>query len=321
MNILITGCNGYIGNSLVKNLYKTHTVTGLSRQRSPQNNFLDKQIISDLNDLSIYSDELKSIDTIIHSAARAHVKKRKNIDENRELFEYRETNSIATINLANTASSLGVRRFIFLSSIGVNGDQSDTPFTEQCAENPHDLYAISKQEAEQGLREVAYNTDMEVVIIRPPLVYGPNPPGNFSTLLKWVNKGLPLPLGAIHNKRSFVALDNLVDFISRCADPDLTPAAGNETFLIADNQDVSTTELLQKVASAYEKPSRLIPVPEKLLWFSTKIIGKEKIAAQLLASLQINISKAQRLLNWQPVITMDEQLKKIALATSYDKIT
>lgn len=318
MNILITGAGGFIAKSLASSL-TNHKLIGLARNNF-QTQAFDHIIISDITAISSHEKALADIDVVIHCAARAHNTKEK-VSRLSALELFRAINTEATLQLAQCAAKKNVRRFIFLSSIGVNGNQSDTPFTEQCAENPHDLYAISKHEAEQGLREIANNTDMEVVIIRPPLVYGPNPPGNFSTLLKWVNKGLPLPLGAIHNKRSFIALDNLVDFIARCADPDLTPAAANETFLIADNQDVSTTELLQKVASAYEKPSRLIPVPEKLLWLSTKIIGKEKIAAQLLASLQIDISKAQRLLNWQPVITMDEQLKKIALESSYDKTT
>jgi nucleoside-diphosphate-sugar epimerase len=219
-----------------------------------------------------------------------------------------------TLALAALAADKGVKRFVFLSSIGVNGNNSVKPFSEKDTPNPQEPYAISKYEAEQGLLVLAKKTGMQVVIIRPPLVYGPNAPGNFGTLVNWLRRGVPLPLGAINNKRSFVALDNLVSFIALCADRTRSPKAANQVFLISDGEDVSTTQLLRKVADALGKKRWLLPVPVGLMSFVARFIGKGDVANRLFGSLQVDSSKARDLLGWQPVITMDEQLNKTVAA-------
>jgi nucleoside-diphosphate-sugar epimerase len=202
-----------------------------------------------------------------------------------------------------------VRRFIFISSIGVNGHINTQPFTEDDLPNPDptDFYAQSKLQAEQGLWEIQKETGMEIVVIRPPLVYGPGAPGNFGVLVRWVEKGLPLPLGAIHNKRSLVALDNLVDLIATCIDH---PNAANQVFLVSDGEDLSTTQLLQGVADAMGKPSRLIPVPASVLQFAATLLGKKAVAQRLLGSLQVDIRHTQKCLNWTPPLTVKQGLAR-----------
>jgi nucleoside-diphosphate-sugar epimerase len=177
---------------------------------------------------------------------------------------------------------------------------------------PQDAYAISKWEAEQGLMAIARETGMGVVIIRPPLVYGLDVKGNFAKLVQWVRKGIPLPFGALQNRRSLLALDNLVSFIALCADPAKSPKAANEVFLISDGEDVSTAELLRRVARAYGTKAHLIPVPPAWLRFGARLLGKSAVADRLLGSLVIDSSKARELLGWRPVVTMDEQLQKMA---------
>ena len=209
--------------------------------------------------------------------------------------------------MAKQAVAAGVKRFIFLSSIGVNGRSTTKPFTENDIPLPDQDYAISKLEAEKGLQELALSSGMEVVIIRAPLVYGPNAPGNFAILMKWMNRNIPLPLGTINNKRSLVALDNLVDLILTCSNHS---AAANEVFLVADGEDLSTTELLKRISNALGKKSRLFPFNQRILEFCLVLIGKKDLAQRLCGSLQVDISKTKRLLNWTPPITVDEGLHK-----------
>ncbi|MGB1427230.1 MAG: NAD-dependent epimerase/dehydratase family protein [Cycloclasticus sp.] len=177
---------------------------------------------------------------------------------------------------------------------------------------PTDHYGLSKCEAEQSLLAIAEETSMEVVIIRPPLVYGPGVRANFASMIRWIQRGIPLPFGAIDNKRSLVALDNLLDFIVLCADREKSPKAANEIFLISDGEDISTTVLLQKMSTALGKQSCLLPVPERWLRLVAKILGREDEAGKVLNSLQVDSSKARDVLGWKPVITMDEQLHKTA---------
>jgi nucleoside-diphosphate-sugar epimerase len=220
-----------------------------------------------------------------------------------------------TLNLARQAAAYGVKRFVFLSSVKVNGECTLNGCAFRAADipAPEDAYGISKLEAEQGLMDLARETGMEVVIIRPPLVYGPGVKGNFASLVRWVRKGIPLPLGVVHNKRSLVALENLVDFIALCADPERSKLAANEVFLISDGEDVSTNGLLRKVANAYSVAPRLMPIP--VLWIRTvaRLLGKRAVADRLLGSLVVDSSKAWDLLGWKPVVSMDEQLKNMAL--------
>lgn len=304
--VLVTGANGFLGRSLSEYLNLSgKTIIGISRVKF--NAGYPLQIVGSLAN----SDDLKrclhGVGVVIHTAARVHVMQEKHIDP---LRGYREVNVGITLNLANEAVAAGVKRFIYLSSIKVNGENTlNEPFTPEDYFVPDDAYALSKYEAEQGLLAIARQTGMEVVIIRPPLVYGPNVKGNFLHLMRWVNKGVPLPLGAIHNQRSLVALDNLVDLIAICIDH---PAAANQIFLVSDDEDLSTTGLLQRLGNALDKPARLLPVPQGLLEGSLKLIGKGRIAQRLCGNLQVDISKTKRLLNWQPPVAVDDALKKTA---------
>jgi nucleoside-diphosphate-sugar epimerase len=265
---------------------------------------IEKFPIGDIGPETKWNDALAGVDSVVHLAARAHIMNDEVADP---LAEYRRVNVDGTRNLARQAAAAGVKRFIFISSIGVNGNINTRPFTEDDTPNPAELYAQSKWEAEQGLWEIQRETGMELVIIRPPLVYGPSAPGNFGSLLKWVEKGIPLPLGAVHNRRSLVALDNLVDFIITCIDH---PAAANQTFLVADGEDLSTTELLRRVGRAMGKPVRLIPVPMGLLQAGARLLGKQEMARRLCGSLQVDIAKARTMLSWKPPVAVDEGLRR-----------
>jgi len=249
---------------------------------------------------------LHGADAVIHAAARAHVMKDEVADP---LAEYRRVNVESTLNLARQAVAAGLTRFVFISSIKVNGEAtaSGAAFRVNDKPAPEDAYGLSKLEAEQGLKRLAAETGMEVVIIRPPLVYGPGVKGNFASMIKLVEKGLPLPFGAIHNQRSLVGIDNLVDLIIRCIDH---PAAANHVFLAGDGEDISTTELLRGAGKAMGKPARLIPVPAGLLQLGATLLGRKAMAQRLLGSLQVDISKTCELLDWKPPYTVEEGLKR-----------
>ncbi|WP_052063337.1 UDP-glucose 4-epimerase family protein [Nitrincola sp. A-D6] len=305
MNLLLTGATGFLGRQIAQALIKGHIfhVTAAVRYstETPAKRVVE---ITSLDANTCWSSALTNQQVVIHTAARAHIMKDEASDP---LSEYRKVNVDGTLNLALQAAEAGVKRLIFISSIGVNGNINTRPFTEKSLPNPAGVDAKSKFEAEQGLWKIQQETGMEIVIIRPPLVYGPNAKGNFGSLLKWVEKGLPLPLGIINNKRSLVALDNLVDLIITCIDH---PAAANQIFLAGDGQDVSTTELLRGVAAAMGKPSRLIPVPVKLLTLGAALLGKKAVADRLLGSLQVDISKARNVLGWEPPVSVEEGLRR-----------
>lgn len=307
MNIFLTGATGFIGKALLEELLKRNNkviaaVRGVATTL-PEN--VSKAKLNDIFELE-NTQMMQGVDTVIHCAARAHVLREHTTDP---LIEFRKTNTIGTLNLAKQAIAAGVKRFIFLSSIGVNGRSTTKAFTEDDVPSPDQDYAISKLEAENGLQKLASISGMEVVILRPPLVYGPNAPGNFGRLIKWLDKNIPLPLGAIYNKRSFVALDNLVDLIVTCIEH---PAAANQVFLVSDGKDLSTTEFLNFISSALGKQSRLFPINQKILEFFLILFGKKDLAQQLCGSLQVDISKAKRLLNWTPIISVDEGIRKTA---------
>ena len=259
----------------------------------------------------LYPHVFDDVDVVIHTAARAHIM-RDEVDD--PLAEYRKINRDATLVLARLAADAGVKRFVFISSIKVNGEMTlpSVPFQPVTHQIPSDPYGLSKYEAEQGLLKMAQETGMEVVIIRPPLVYGPGVKGNFASMVGWMQKGVPLPLGSVNNHRSLVALDNLVDFIALCADRERSPKAANEVFLVSDGEDVSTSDLLRKVAQANGVKSRLWPVPVALMKFVAKLLGKGAVAGRLFGHLQVDSSKARGVLGWQPVTTMDKQLAKMA---------
>jgi nucleoside-diphosphate-sugar epimerase len=305
---IITGATGFIGSPLTRRLAAEgcYQAVGVVRRES---NAMPAGIASVVQDISAETDwrgVLSGVEAVIHTAARAHVLNEPSSDP---LGEYRRVNTEGTLNLARQAAAANVRRFVFISSVGVNGTNSIRPFVENDHPNPTEPYAVSKLEAEKGLCQLAEETDLEVVIIRPPLVYGPKAPGNFGRLIRAVDKGFILPLGAIHNKRSLIALDNLIDFILICVEH---PEAVNQIFLVSDGEDLSTTELLQRMAYALNKSIRLIPVPTKILALVAALFGKRTLYNRLCGSLQVDISKANKLLGWQPPLDVNTALRKTA---------
>ena len=301
MALCLTGANGFIGSALLGAL-SGYTVSCIGR--TPVKS-CSKFIRSGIDATSDYSEALKGVDTVIHSAGRAHVMDDPHMEP---LKEYRAVNSEGTLNLARQAALAGASRFIFLSSIKVNGESTNScgPFSSADVPSPEDDYGISKAEAEDGLKKIALETGMEFVIIRPPLVYGPSVKANFATMMKLAQKNLPLPLGAIYNKRSLVALDNLVDLIITCIDH---PEAANQTFLVSDDHDVSTTELLEMMIKAIGKRPRLLPVPASWLNFVGKLAGKQAVIDRLCGNLQVDISHTKNTLSWKPPVSFEDGIK------------
>jgi nucleoside-diphosphate-sugar epimerase len=305
MKVLVTGAGGFVGRALVGRitLQAEFDVTCVSQSRA--SDALGRLINVDITNPALdLAELLQGQQTVIHLAARAHVNKETVADP---LSEYRRVNVEVVKRLAISAAEAGVSRFIFLSSIGVQGNANNKPFTESDPAAPEGDYARSKWEAEQTLWEVHRQYGLEVVIIRPPLIYGPGAPGNFATLVKWVEKGIPLPLGAIRNRRSFIALDNLIDLILTLI---RHPAAANQVFLASDQEDVSTSGLLRSVATAMGKRSRVFPFPALILKAAAHLVGKQKQASALLGSLQVDSSKAFRLLGWTPPLSLDQGLRR-----------
>lgn len=301
--VLLTGVTGFVGSILSEALisqYSLVTVMRSSTDRKRTNQFSVGDFCAD----SDFSAALYDVDTVIHLAARAHIINSCSSDP---LDEFRKCNTEATLKLAKQSAAAKVKRFIFISSIGVNGVENRTPFAYSDSPNPTEDYAISKYEAEIGLKNIAEDTSMEVVIIRPPLVYGKNAPGNFGTLLKVAQKNLPLPLGAINNQRSFVAIDNLIDLIVTCIEH---PSAVNQTFLVSDDENISTSNLLKKLTLAAGKKPRLIPVPVLFLKFLASIVGKRAAVERFSSSLTVDIEHTKKTLNWRPPITLDEGIRR-----------
>jgi nucleoside-diphosphate-sugar epimerase len=267
-------------------------------------------VVGDLAPDTDWHEALQGCQALVHCAARVHVMDDGATDP---LAEYRRANVEGMLHLARQAAEAGVSRFVFLSSIKVNGEQTpvDRPFTADDMPAPANPYAVSKHEAEQGLLALAEKTGLEVVIIRPPLVYGPGVKANFASMMRWLDKGVPLPLGAIHNRRSLVARANLVDLILTCLDH---PAAANQVFLAGDGEDLSTTELLRKLGQALGRPARLLPVPEGLLEGAAGLLGKRAVAQRLCGSLGVDIGKARERLGWEPPVSVDQALEETARA-------
>lgn len=311
MRVLLTGASGFVGQAVLDRLVidaEHQVVAGYRCVPSAQREGVEYCLTPTLGPEADWYSALVGIDAVIHCAARVHVMDDSSADP---LAEFRRVNVDGTLALARQAVVAGVRRFIFLSSIKVNGEGTPLgqPYCIDDTPAPQDPYGISKLEAEQALLALAEEAAMEVVIIRPVLVYGPGVKANFRSMMNWLSKGVPLPLGAIANKRSLVALDNLVDLIVTCADH---PQAANQTFLISDGEDLSTTELLQRMGLALGKPARLLPVPAALLEASAMLFGKRTIAQRLCGSLQVDISKTRELLGWAPPVSVDEALAKTA---------
>ncbi len=308
MEVLLTGASGFVGQAVLRGANQHGVqVRPVFRSQATAHGLPEAVIVPRLDGPVDWSPVLQDIDVVIHAAARAHVMREEALDP---LIEYRRVNVQGTLNLARQAAAGGVRRFVFISSIKVNGEETGPgrPFTAHDVPAPEDAYGKSKAEAEAELRRLAEETGMEVTIIRPPLIYGPGVKGNFASLIRWVRRGVPLPLGGVtQNRRSLVGLDNLVDLIWVCAEH---PKAANQTFLASDGEDLSTTDLLIRIGQALQRSARLLWMPPGAIAFIASLLGKQLISQRLLGSLQVDIQKTCDLLDWKPSVTVNEGLRR-----------
>ncbi|WP_282384421.1 MULTISPECIES: SDR family oxidoreductase [unclassified Pseudomonas] len=309
--ILVTGATGFLGRSLVQHFSNFPDISVVAALRNVNAKFpeiVTVTRVSDIGDDTNWRESLTGVDVVVHAAARVHVMQE---DSAQSIEAFRAVNVKGTLCLARQAVAAGAKRFIYISSIKVNGEAtllghafsaSDTPL-------PSDAYGISKYEAEQQLMQLAQTGAIEVVIIRPVLIYGPGVGANFRQMMSWLTKGIPMPFGSVHNLRSLVSLDNVVDLVSTCVDH---PHAPNQVFLVSDDEDVSTTQLMQRLLTFLGKKIWLVPVPVSLLKFFARLVGRGAVAQRLLGSLQVDIKKNRELLGWRPPFTLDEGLKATA---------
>ena len=315
MKVLVTGASGFIGKSLCEELVgQNKLVIAAVRVNYVECAGVESRQVGEIENTTDWSKILNNMSVVVHLAARVHVMHDNALNP---LEEFRKVNVHGTLQLAREAAKAGVKRFIFVSSIKVNGESSEIgkPFTAADLPSPQDAYGISKLEAEQGLKLIAQQTGMEVVIIRPPLVYGDGVKANFANMLRMIKRSIPLPFGAIHNKRSFVFIGNLVSLIVRCIEH---PNAANQTFLVSDGCDLSTTQLLRACAAALGVETRIFSVPKKLIEVVAAILGKQDVAQRLCGNLQVDISKARALLDWAPPFTVEEGLR--ITANGFNKV-
>lgn len=306
--VLVTGASGFVGEALVFKLLVDKKFAVVASARGvPRLQGLCPIVLFDVSEPNRLP-VLEGVSVVIHTAARVHVMNETAADA---LAEFRKINVEGTLRLAKHAAESGVKRFVFISSIKVNGECTlpGKPFTADDVPAPAEPYSISKHEAETALKQLSSETGLEVVIIRPPLVYGPGVKANFLSMLRWLSKEVPLPLGAIHNQRSLVAIGNLVDLIITCIEH---PAAANQTFLVSDGQDLSTTQLLRRLTTALGKKNRLLPVPQQLLILAATIVKREAVAQRICGTLQVDIEKNHELLGWRPPVNMDTALRRTA---------
>ncbi len=299
-SVLVTGATGFVGRALCQQMMAAgHALLPAVRSKA---GFPNEAVVGDLESSTDWRLVLAGCDAVVHLAARAHVMAE---TAQNPLALYRAVNTDATLNLARQAAEAGVKRFVFISTIKVNGEGRDAPYRETDVPAPADAYAISKWEAEQGLWRIARETGLEVVILRPPLVYGPGVKANFLRLMQLIQKGWPLPLGAIRNRRSLLYLGNLVDAIRLCVEH---PAAAGQTFLLDDGEAVSTPELIRAVAHAMGRTARLPAVPVRVIEFAGVLLGKRAAVARLTGSLWVDSSSIRSRLNWTPPYSMDAGL-------------
>lgn len=305
IHILVTGSTGFIGSGVIRRLSQDamFSVSAMARRHLQQPDGIRQILVPDLAYSSL-ADILIGVDVVVHAAACAHLK---SSNDKKLIEKYQSVNVQATLRLAEQAAADGVRRFIFISSIAVNGGQTfGNAYTEDDEARPVDHYATSKWEAERGLVAIGAATGMEIVILRPPLVYGRGAPGNFGRLLAIAKRGIWLPLGAVHNRRTVISLTNLVDLIALCAHH---PAAANEVFLVGDAEDISTSALLRLVAQAMGKKPRLLPIPPSILRFFALIFGKSSLVDKICGDLQVDTTKVRRLLGWIPPANIYTEMK------------
>lgn len=310
MNVLVTGASGFVGGAVARRLVSDGEVTRAA-VRSPFPRPLpgvEEVRVGDFHASTDWRGAVNGMQVVVHAAARVHVMRDATADP---LAEYRRVNVAGSLALARSAAAAGVRRFVFISSVKVNGEgtRPGRPFAADDAPAPVDPYGVSKLEAEQGLLALARDTGLEVVTVRPVLVYGPGVRGNFLTMMRWLHKGTPLPLGAVRNQRSLVALENLVDLIATCV---RHPDGAGQVFMAADGEDLSTIALLRRTAAAMGRPARLIPVPPVLLRGAARLLGRADMAERLCGSLQVDIGKTRRLLAWTPPMSVEESLRQTA---------
>lgn len=310
MRVLVTGASGFVGRAVCSTLRANgHFVrAALRRPGTGEPVSTDEEIfIRDLGPGADLACAVSGIDVVVHLAARVHVMRETSQDP---LAEFLRVNRDGTLQLAAAAVAAGVRRFVFISTIGVNGDGAERsdgrPYLESDAPRPHSPYSESKWAAERGLAEVSARTALEIVIVRPPLVYGPGVPGNFLSLLKWAERGVPLPLGNTGNQRSMIYVGNLAAFIALCV---AHPAAAGETFLISDDEPVSTTELIETLARAMDRRARLFPVPRRLVRLASRVLRREKVVHQIFGSLTVNANKARERLGWRAPVERDQAFR------------
>ena len=303
MKILVTGASGFVGQVLIDAL-KQRGIRSVGVGRHLFKSNADTiYSIPDFTAQDAWQEPLAGCDVVIHLAARVHVMDEQESDP---LSEFRKVNVDATLNLAKQAAQAGVKRFVYVSSIKVNGEESAKPYCEMDAPAPQDAYGISKWEAERALHELSAITCMEIVVIRPPLVYGKGVKGNFEQMVKVLAKGIPLPFACVHNQRSLVYVENLADALILCA---THPAAAGQTYLISDGKDISTTALLRQLGDALGHPARLFCCPSILLRFLGRLLGRSSQIERLLGSLQVDCSKIRCELGWAPPFSLADGLK------------
>ncbi|RDL44053.1 UDP-glucose 4-epimerase [Marinomonas piezotolerans] len=301
--LLLTGTTGFVGSALLSELKKLSDLRVVGAVRSGVSD--DSVVVGDIDGSTDYSSALNDVNVVVHVAARAHIMRDEVADP---LTEYRKVNVEGTLNLARQAADAGVKRFIYVSSIKVNGESTSAcpAFTVEAIPAPEDPYGLSKYEAEVGLRKLAQQAGMTVVIVRPPLVYGPGVKANFLNLLKLSSTGLPLPFGMLSNQRSMIYVENLVDFIIKCIDH---PAVANQTFLVSDGNDVSLRDLVVLMRRSMRRAPRLLPVPVSLFKLVGCLTGKRALVDRLIGDLQVDSSKARTLLNWTPPYTLEQGIE------------